>query len=162
MFSVHPHVYGVILHTTHTDARNVRYALVQGRYSGKWSFPKGHMKENETPYTCALREMEEEVGCVLNIEPTHCVYAGYGQYYVFPCPSAFPLVPNDMGEIIQARWVTYDEMSHLSLNVDVNRYRKGLRASSVTKHNENNRRVRENDTCQNRRNVWKEQHRQLQ
>ena len=37
-----------------------KYALVQGRYTGKWSFPKGHSNEGEKPIECTKREVEEE------------------------------------------------------------------------------------------------------
>jgi 8-oxo-dGTP pyrophosphatase MutT (NUDIX family) len=30
--------------------------------NGRWDLPKGHMEENETPESCALREVEEECG----------------------------------------------------------------------------------------------------
>jgi hypothetical protein len=36
----------------------------------------------------------------------------------------FTPAPRDTGEIMAAEWLTLSEMAHLSLNVDVNRFRK--------------------------------------
>lgn len=37
-----------------------RFLLVKGRESGKWSFPKGHIKQGETCFETAIRETIEE------------------------------------------------------------------------------------------------------
>ena len=52
-------VYGAIIHCRATGA----FCFVQGRRTGKWSFPKGHLKEsNESPFECVTREVGEEIG----------------------------------------------------------------------------------------------------
>jgi ADP-ribose pyrophosphatase YjhB (NUDIX family) len=117
-------VYGGILHTIHDDPAQVRYLLVQGRYSGKWSFPKGHSYEGEDPLTCAKREIAEETGQDTLPAPVEYTRIGYGNYYVFVCHTMFAPAPRDTGEIMAAEWVTLTEMSHLSLNVDVSRFQK--------------------------------------
>ena len=117
-------VYGGILHTIHDDPTQVRYLLVQGRYSGKWSFPKGHSYEGEDPLTCAKREIAEETGQDILPEPVEYTRIGYGNYYVFICHTMFAPSPRDTGEIMGAEWVTLSEMAHLSLNVDVSRFQK--------------------------------------
>jgi 8-oxo-dGTP pyrophosphatase MutT (NUDIX family) len=117
-------VYGGILHTIHADPAQVRYLLVQGRYSGKWSFPKGHSYEGEDPLTCAKREIAEETGKDALPEPVEYTRIGYGNYYVFPCHTMFAPSPRDTGEIMAAEWVTLAEMAYLSLNVDVSRFQK--------------------------------------
>jgi ADP-ribose pyrophosphatase YjhB (NUDIX family) len=98
--------------------------LVQGRYSGKWSFPKGHSYEGEDPLTCAKREIAEETGQDTLPAPVEYTRIGYGNYYVFVCHTMFAPAPRDTGEIMAAEWVTLTEMSHLSLNVDVSRFQK--------------------------------------
>ena len=40
----------------------VRYLLIKNRRSTHWSFPKGHIEENETPEQAAVREVWEETG----------------------------------------------------------------------------------------------------
>ncbi len=117
-------VYGGILRTIHIDPAQVRYLLVQGRYSGKWSFPKGHSYEGEDPLTCAKREIAEETGHDTLPEPVEYIRIGYGNYYVFLCPSMFVPVPRDTGEIMAAEWFTVAEMALLTLNVDVSRFQK--------------------------------------
>ena len=117
-------VYGGILHTIHSDPAQVRYLLVQGRYSEKWSFPKGHSYEGEGPLACAKREIAEETGKDTLPDPVEYIRIGYGNYYVFVCHTMFAPAPRDTGEIMAAEWLTLSEMAHLSLNVDVNRFRK--------------------------------------
>jgi 8-oxo-dGTP pyrophosphatase MutT (NUDIX family) len=103
-----------------------RYALVQGRYTGKWSFPKGHINEGETSAQCSFREIEEETGITSLPEPSQLFRIGYGNYYIFDIDSEIQLNPLDMNEIMDAKWVTLDEMDTLSLNADVSLFRKTL------------------------------------
>ena len=120
-------VYGGILHTVHTDPAEVRYLLVQGRYSGKWSFPKGHSYVGEGTLSCARREIAEETGIEYLPDPVEYIRIGYGNYYIFLCPIPFQPIPRDTGEIMGAEWFTLKEMAPLLLNVDVNRYQKKQR-----------------------------------
>lgn len=118
-------VYGGILRVRHPiDYTLDRYALVQGRYTGKWSFPKGHSNEGEEPLECTLREIAEETGIEHLPEPVEYLRIGYGNYYVFHLDHMIDLVPRDTHEIVKTVWATIDEMELLSINVDVNRYRK--------------------------------------
>jgi len=119
-----PRVYGGILHTNETDPEKVRYLLVQGRYSGKWSFPKGHSYTGEEPLVCARREIMEETGLAHLPDPIEYIRLGYGNYYVFVCPFMFIPMPQDTGEIMGTAWVTLKEMGTLPLNVDVSRFHK--------------------------------------
>ena len=41
-----PKIFGGILCTSDNGVK--MYALVQGRYTGKWSFPKGHSKDRKS------------------------------------------------------------------------------------------------------------------
>lgn len=109
-------IYGAIVRCKKDDKE--RYIMVQGRYTGKWSFPKGHLNKNELPYNCALRELEEETGINMCNEPVKSGRVGYGMYYLFEVDHEFKLQPRDNNEIMNTRWVTIDEMSELSLNSD--------------------------------------------
>ena len=106
------------------------YALVQGRYTGKWSFPKGHANEGEQPMECTMREVGEETGIDILPDPIDYIKVGYGHYYVFNLKEAIPLIPRDHKEIIDTKWVTLEEMGGLSLNADVNMYRKNTLENS--------------------------------
>jgi 8-oxo-dGTP pyrophosphatase MutT (NUDIX family) len=100
------------------------YALVQGRYTGKWSFPKGHANEGELPMECTMREVGEETGIDKLPPATDYIKVGYGHYYVFNLREPIPLIPRDHKEIIDTKWVTLDEMDNMKLNADVSMYRK--------------------------------------
>jgi len=116
-----PKVHGGILYVS---TEPVRFALVQGRHTGKWSFPKGHPQDGEAPITTALREIEEETGIHELPTPSTTYRIGYGNYFAFPLPTAVPLVPNDRDEIMNVAWVTLDEMEQMQLNIDVNQFRR--------------------------------------
>ena len=121
---VRARVYGGILRVSHSDPRQDQYAIVQGRYSGKWSFPKGHSNDGELPLECSLREIQEETGIKSLPDPIETMRFGYGNYHVFSLNEPVPLVPQDTYEIMNAMWATIDDMGPLSLNVDVSRFVK--------------------------------------
>jgi len=114
------HIYGGIL------SAQGRYALVQGRYTEKWSFPKGHVNEGEAPLTCALREIEEETGLTDLPSPQAYQKVGYGHYYLFELEAPMNLAPQDTQEIISTTWATPEDMEHLMLNADVSQFLKEL------------------------------------
>jgi 8-oxo-dGTP pyrophosphatase MutT (NUDIX family) len=113
-------IYGGII-CTYDDGKK-EYALVQGRHTGKWSFPKGHSNEGETPMECTKREIWEETGIDNLPDPIEYLKVGYGYYYLFVVPMKFHLYPHDTNEIMKTAWVSMDEMAAMSLNADVNQY----------------------------------------
>jgi len=117
-------VYGAIL--KYSKDNKILYALVQGRYTGKWSFPKGHSDGDESPYQCALREVNEETGITVLPNPIDFVKIGFGNYYIFEVSEEYKLVPHDTNEIMDTKWVTLEEMKEMSLNVDASYFRKQL------------------------------------
>ncbi len=90
------------------DAKG-RVLLVQGM-GGKWSFPKGRRKENETHYQGAIREAREEAGIDLKDRPVNVkLQLRYGTYYLYAfgrtgdqIPLQESLTPH---EIQQVSWV---------------------------------------------------------
>jgi 8-oxo-dGTP diphosphatase len=36
---------------------------------GRWGFPAGHIEEGESPEDCAVRELTEEIGAAVSVEP---------------------------------------------------------------------------------------------
>ena len=114
-------IYGGILFVRRETGEK-EYALVQGSYTGKWSFPKGHMDGQETPLECALREVGEETGIDVLPPPEEYLRVGYGHYYVFEMKEKVELNPRDTHEVMNTRWVTIEEMDGLSLNADVTQY----------------------------------------
>lgn len=86
-----------------------RVLLVQGA-GGKWSFPKGRRKENESHYDGAIREAREEAGIDLKGRPVK-VKLGlrYGTYYLYvfarPCEEIPLEQPLTLAEIEKVMWV---------------------------------------------------------
>jgi 8-oxo-dGTP pyrophosphatase MutT (NUDIX family) len=117
--------YGAILRIRDRSGNDL-YALVQGRYTGKWSFPKGHSNEGEEPIECTLREVGEETGIDKLPDPLEYLQIGYGNYFVFDLKESIPLIPRDTQEIMDTKWVSLDEMERMSLNADASLYRKKL------------------------------------
>lgn len=109
-----------------------RYALVQGRETGKWSFPKGHSNDYELPLECCLREISEETSIDNLPIPSEYHQIGYGEYFVFDLVNQPELIARDTKEIINTKWVTLDEMGELNLNADATLYRKTLLSSKNT------------------------------
>jgi 8-oxo-dGTP pyrophosphatase MutT (NUDIX family) len=109
--------------------------LVQGRQTGKWSFPKGHANEGEDPLKCALREIEEETGLRgldtwLEGERV-CGKVGYGYYFLFVLPEKVELKAVDTKEIMETVWVTVEEMREMNVNADVMNF---LRVGTFSPH----------------------------
>ena len=119
--------YGAILCIREKSGQDL-YALVQGSYTGKWSFPKGHSNEGELPIECTLREVAEETGIDELPKPTEYVQVGYGNYFIFNLDEPIPLIPRDTNEIMDTKWVTLDEMEKMALNADASLYRKKLKS----------------------------------
>lgn len=117
-------IYGGILHTIYEGVDY--YALVQGRHTGKWSFPKGHLQHGETGPECALREIAEETGMddVDHAKSIGTFFLHYGTYYHYECAGFEPLLPRDQKEIVHAKWMTLEMMRDVSLNADVSQFRK--------------------------------------
>ena len=97
----------------------IYYALVQGRQTGKWSFPKGHANEGEEPLACALREIEEETGLTGLEGGSVCGKVGYGNYFLFVLEEKVELKAVDTKEIMTTAWVTVEQMHEMTVNADV-------------------------------------------
>jgi 8-oxo-dGTP pyrophosphatase MutT (NUDIX family) len=108
------------------NTRITKYALVQGRYTGKWSFPKGHSNKGEEPYDCVRREVYEETGINNLPDSSESLRVGFGHYYIFDVEYEYSLKPTDTNEIMNTRWVTEDELKQMALNVDASYYKRML------------------------------------
>jgi 8-oxo-dGTP pyrophosphatase MutT (NUDIX family) len=119
-------VYGGIISVKNEKGEN-KYVVVQGRYTRKWSFPKGHSKKGESSLECSLREIKEETGLDTLPEPKEYIKIGYGGYYIFELNSEVSLRTNDKSEIINTKWMTLEEMSEIDMNADGNEFIKKMR-----------------------------------
>ena len=109
------HVYGVILLNEFHEI-----AVVRGKKSGKWSFPKGHGEYRELPMEASLRELKEETGIdMTGVTPDDEVRFRSGTYFVYYVEGRLPLIPKDTEEIDDAMWVSIYRLNSLTGNKDI-------------------------------------------
>jgi len=99
--------------------------LVRGT-SGKWSFPKGRRRENESPLEGAIREAREEAGIDLKgVPPALTMLLRYGTYFLYDFKErpelAEPLTPE---EILEIGWKNYKSLKGHDKNADLRFYLK--------------------------------------
>lgn len=108
---------GIIL-----DANN-HLLIVCGRYSQKWSVPKGSLEEDESYLEGALREIREETG--LKLQPCSTSQLEFwavnrARLYLLQVDNERPkLKPIDKGEIIDAIWLDLNNLEQLERIKDV-------------------------------------------
>ncbi len=103
-----------------TPKDGVRILLVKNHNGKCWTFPKGHVELNESEKQTALREIKEETGLNVTIEPNFrqtSIYRPFGKikkYVVFFLARATEAaVSMQPSEIDYYLWVTIDEAMHL-------------------------------------------------
>lgn len=121
-----PKVFGAIMRYKEPNTLETYYALIQGRYTQKWSFPKGHSNKGEEPYDCVKREVYEETGINNLPNPTSDGRVGFGHYYVFDVETKYEINPQDKKEVMNYKWATLEEMTTLQLNVDASYFKRSL------------------------------------
>ncbi len=121
-----PKVFGAIMRYKDPNTQELYYALIQGRYTRKWSFPKGHSNKGEEPYDCVKREVYEETGINNLPNPTSEGRIGFGYYYVFDVETKYEINPQDKKEVMDNKWVTLQDMTTLQLNVDASYFKRML------------------------------------
>jgi len=116
-------VYGTICITPYNTV-----LLVCGKKTGKWSFPKGHMKRGERYIECAVRETLEETGIDLaDRKPVAYHKLSVGEYFFFEVEEEIETGVVDTTEISEARWLCMEDLVKLPCNVDVNKFIERLR-----------------------------------
>jgi 8-oxo-dGTP pyrophosphatase MutT (NUDIX family) len=101
-------------------------AQVNNLTSTPWTFPKGRMDGNESPYKCALREFEEESGLPASLLGVPVLpdiisetYVSFDRFvyetrcWVFCVPTEPTLVQPGPNEIAERRWCTQAEAETL-------------------------------------------------
>ncbi len=126
MFADPTLVYGCIL-----ESPKRRYLLVQGRTSGKWSFPKGHAHEDEDEFECAKRELYEETGLSAPFMYTRIYHLATGKYYHFKTREEQQCFPLDTREVCSTRWMSRADMKNNPMNVDVNTFLRRTEKESL-------------------------------
>jgi 8-oxo-dGTP pyrophosphatase MutT (NUDIX family) len=115
-------VYGCILVSPHK-----RYLLVQGRKTGKWSFPKGHPMPEEEPLDCARRELFEETGLRAPFMYSYTYQLSTGVYYLYKTRTEDRCETLDPDEIMETKWVTLSQMKKMKVNIDINTFLRQIK-----------------------------------
>lgn len=110
-------VYGCILVSPYK-----RILLVQGRSTGKWSFPKGHPIKDELPLDCAKRELFEETGLKAPFMYYNSYQLATGVYYMYNISEEYDCKTMDPDEIQNICWSTISEIQKMNVNIDVNTF----------------------------------------
>ena len=104
----------VVYRTTARDG--IKILLVKNHNGKCWTFPKGHIEANESEKQTALREIKEETGLTVTIEPNFrqtSVYRPFGKikkFVVFFLAKATEAAVNmQQSEIDYYLWVSIEE-----------------------------------------------------
>lgn len=83
----------------------------------KWGLPKGHMKKNEQPEVCAIREIYEETGLKLLINKnTPNIKINDTQYFIFVIDENIDIQQRDILEILDVQWIKLEDLMYFSCN----------------------------------------------
>lgn len=98
----------------------IKILLVKNHNGKCWTFPKGHIESNESEKQTALREIKEETGLTVTIEPNFrqtSIYRPFGkikkQVVFFLARANEAAVNMQPSEIDYYLWVTVDEAMRL-------------------------------------------------
>jgi 8-oxo-dGTP pyrophosphatase MutT (NUDIX family) len=97
--------------------------LVQGKTTGKWSFPKGHKNDpDETALECAMRETWEETGLTLADNFLEIIQLAAGKYFVYRLEEDPMLMTYDKKEIMDMCWADLSALEKFNANCDIRSY----------------------------------------
>lgn len=83
-----------------------------------WAFPGGKSEQGETPKETAAREVREETGLSINVQKElgrYVMGASGFEIICFTATAQTMKLKIDPGEILEARWCTFDEALQLDL-----------------------------------------------
>lgn len=85
----------------------------------KWGLPKGHLKQGESLYYGAKREIMEETGLNINLKKRNrCIKINDCYYYIIILPYQVKTSPIDKNEIVKSEWINLINIHDLNLNYD--------------------------------------------
>jgi 8-oxo-dGTP pyrophosphatase MutT (NUDIX family) len=122
-------VYGIVLLNLFNEV-----AVVRGRKSMKWSFPKGHGSTKETPLEASIRELKEETGVDMKgVTPDDEIRFNSGTYFVYIISNRIPLIPEDTNEIIDCMWVSLSRIKYLTTNKDLTSFYRTINLDNLSR-----------------------------
>jgi 8-oxo-dGTP pyrophosphatase MutT (NUDIX family) len=122
-------VYGIVLLNIYNEV-----AIVRGRKSMKWSFPKGHGSTKESPLEASIRELKEETGVSMKgVTPDDEIRFNSGTYFVYIVSERFPLIPEDTNEIIDCMWVSLSRIKYLTTNKDLTSFYRTINLDNLSR-----------------------------
>jgi 8-oxo-dGTP diphosphatase len=87
---------------------------------GKWGQPGGHLEDDEDVFNCAIREVKEETGLDIKLTGLVGIYQDYhkrsnanGIKIQFEAKVIGGKLKIDSNEILQARWLSFEEVDKL-------------------------------------------------
>jgi len=79
-----------VIENDHGEILLLKRSIASKYGPGLWGFPAGHFEENENAEQCARRELQEEVGADISLEPVKHLqpvrdrhYGGCYEFYLF-------------------------------------------------------------------------------
>jgi len=96
------------------------FYLVLEHVAGHWSFPKGHIENNETEIETAQREIFEETGLVVSVDDRLRLVNNYSiginilkEVVYFIAESSKSIIQLQTDEIKSMKWCLFNEAYHL-------------------------------------------------
>jgi 8-oxo-dGTP pyrophosphatase MutT (NUDIX family) len=114
---------GIIFLNKNEDIKDTKFLVVRGKDTGIWSFPKGRMDDNEDEEVCAIREVYEETGILIdNLKENDRLKLGRNTYFIINVDdinkyNTFNI--KDTFEVDVVEWKTFSELKKLSCNKDI-------------------------------------------
>lgn len=110
---------GILLyHEINRTINKIYVIIVRGRSSFKWGLPKGGIESNETHIECAMREIKEETGLMVNFNQNHKrvkIHSTY--YYIIKLSRKYTNIdPIDKDEIIDIKWIDINDIDKYNVN----------------------------------------------
>ncbi len=97
------------------DSKEPEYLLIQHQNGGHWSFPKGHVEENETEIETALREIDEETNMKVKIDANFREVTTYSpadgiikDVIYFVAEADDQQTKKQDAEVVETQWLTYE------------------------------------------------------
>lgn len=85
----------------------------------KWGLPKGHLKQGESIFYGAKREIKEETGLLINLKKRNrCIKINDCYYYIVILSKQMQIQPIDKNEIFKCEWINLQDINNLNLNYD--------------------------------------------